>query len=402
MKRHCVILLFVPLIAVLQTCADLGSEDKEDIKNVVKSDSVSVSIGQIITVENNINQTIIITDSLAHIDYGLKYPVTYEFGIPQDSENINVYRKYNASQDWFLIDKKTSNDFFNGIEAVRFDYDENIAYVSVGFSILSDTIYIKIENNINEKIHISFKRISKHYDNRRAAVTVTADDWADYSNEKFIQACQNFRSYNLWYSVAIVTRWIDNQSTWNDIQGQLDDGLIEVVSHSRTHPYVPYADLEGEVVGSKQDIINNLDLLNLNRSGSKEYVYTWVAPYGEYSEAIDTMTSNAKYLVSRLFYYNNIYFSDWDSNLNKFNPVNASIEVGNSSYWGSTDINELNAAFDNAIDSKGIYHLVTHPNILEWDKDFTWSHLEYISNRRDIWYVGFGHLYLYHYISNSK
>ena len=138
-------------------------------------------------------------------------------------------------------------------------------------------------------------------------MTITADDWADYSNEKFIQACQNFRSYNLWYSVAIITRWIDNQSTWNDIQGQLDDGLIEVVSHSRTHPNVPYADLEGEVVGSKQDIINNLNLLNLNRSGSKEYVYAWVAPYGEYSEAIDTMTSNAKYLVSRLFYYNNIY-----------------------------------------------------------------------------------------------
>ncbi len=402
MKRLLVILLFVPLITVLQSCADFGSEDKEEIKNIVESDSVSVSIGQIITVENNINQTIIITDSLAHIDYGLKYPVTYEFEIPQDSENLNVYRKYNASQDWFLIDKKTSNDFFNGIEAVRFNYDENIAYVSVGFSILSDTIYIKIDNNINENIHISFKRISKYYDNREAAVTITADDWADYSNEKFIQACQNFRSYNLWYSVAIITRWIDNQSTWNDIQGQLDEGLIEVVSHSRTHPNVPYADLEGEVLGSKQDIINNLNLINLNRSGSKEYVYAWVAPYGEYSEAIDTMTSNAKYLVSRLFYYNNIYFSDWDSNLNKFNPVNASIEVGNSSYWGSTDINELNAAFDNAIDSKGIYHLITHPNILEWDKDFTWSHLEYISNRKDIWYVGFGHLYLYNYISNSK
>ncbi len=402
MKRLLVILLFVPLITVLQSCADFGSEDKEEIKNIVESDSVSVSIGQIITVENNINQIIIITDSLAHIDYGLKYPVTYEFEIPQDSENLNVYRKYNASQDWFLIDKKTSNDFFNGVEAVRFNYDENIAYVSVGFSILSDTIYIKIDNNINKNIHISFKRISKYYDNREAAVTITADDWADYSNEKFIQACQNFRSYNLWYSVAIITRWIDNQSTWNDIQGQLDDGLIEVVSHSRTHPNVPYADLEGEVLGSKQDIINNLNLINLNRSGSKEYVYAWVAPYGEYSEAIDTMTSNAKYLVSRLFYYNNIYFSDWDSNLNKFNPVNASIEVGNSSYWGSTDINELNAAFDNAIDSKGIYHLITHPNILDWDKDFTSSHLEYISNRKDIWYVGFGHLYLYHYISNSK
>ena len=104
MKRLWVILLFVPFIAVLQSCADFGSEDKEGIKNFVERDSVSVSIGQIITVENNINQTIIITDSLAHIDYGLKYPVTYEFEIPQDSENLNVFRKYKDSQDWNLIE----------------------------------------------------------------------------------------------------------------------------------------------------------------------------------------------------------------------------------------------------------------------------------------------------------
>jgi len=402
MKRLWVILLFVPFIAVLQSCADFGSEDKEGIKNFVERDSVSVSIGQIITVENNINQTIIITDSLAHIDYGLKYPVTYEFEIPQDSENLNVFRKYKDSQDWNLIEEKTSNDFFNGIEAVRFDYDGNIAFVSVGFSILSDTIYIKIENNINENTNAPFKRISEYYDNRQAAVTVTADDWADYSNEKFIQACQNFRSYNLWYSVAIITRWINDQNTWNAIQNQLDEGFIEVLSHSRTHPYVPYADLESEVVGSKEDIIEKLNLLNQNRSGSKEYVYAWVAPFGNYSEDIDTMTSKAKYLVSRMFNYDDIYFSNWNSDLNKFDPVGGSIEVGNSSYWGSTDINELNVTFDNAINSSGVYHLITHPNILEWDKDFTWSHLEYISNRKDIWYVGFGHLYLYHYISNFK
>ena len=57
--------------------------------------------------------------------------------------------------------------------------------------------------------------------------------------------------------------------------------------------------------------------------------------------------------------------------------------------------------FDNVIDSSGVYHLMTHPNILQWDEDFTWSHLDYISNRKDIWYVGFGHLYLYRYLSNS-
>tara|TARA_Y100000746_G_C15461303_1_gene431635 strand:+ start:51 stop:1223 length:1173 start_codon:yes stop_codon:yes gene_type:complete len=390
------------LNSVFQSCSELSSEDKEDSYHVFEGDTSSVSIGQIITVKNNINQTMIITDGQAHIDYGLTYPVTYEFSIPQNSENLNAYRKYKDSQDWNLIEKKTSNDFFNGIEAVRFDYDGNIAYVSVGFSILSDTIYIKIENNINENTNAPFKRISEYYDNRKAAVTVTADDWADYSNEKFIEACQNFRSFNLWYSVGIITRWINDQNTWNAIQDQLDDGFIEVLSHSRTHPYVPYADLESEVVGSKEDIIEKLNLLNQNRSGSNEYVYAWVAPFGNYSEAIDTMTSKAKYLVSRMFTYDDIYFSNWNSDLNKFDPVGGSMEVGNSSYWGSTDINELNVTFDNAISSNGVYHLITHPNILEWNKNFTWSHLEYISNRKDIWYVGFGHLYLYRFISNSE
>jgi len=397
-----IILFLFPLILVLQSCSELGSEDKKESNHVFEGDTSSVSIGQVITVKNNINQVMVIADAQAHIDYGLTYPVTYEFSIPQNSEKLNVYRKYKDSQDWNLVEEKTSNDFFNGIEAVRFDYDGNIAYVSVGFSILSDTIYIKIENNINENINAPFKRISEYYDNRQAAVTVTADDWADYSNEKFIQACQNFRSYNLWYSVAIITRWINNQTTWNDIQDQLDDGFIEVLSHSRTHPYVPYADLESEVMGSKEDIIEKLNLLNQNRSGSNEYVYAWVAPFGNYSEAIDTMTSKAKYLVSRMFNYDDIYFSNWNNDLNKFDPVGASIEVGNSLYWGSTDINELNLAFDNAVSSNGVYHLVTHPNILEWNKNFTWSHLEYISNKKDIWYVGFGHLYLYRFISNSE
>ena len=402
MNRNWTILLLIILKSIFQSCSELSSEDKEASNDVFEGDTSSVSIGQIITVKNNINQTIIITDGQAHIDYGLTYPVTYEFSIPQNSENLNAYRKYKDSHDWNLIEEKTSNDFFNGIEAVRFDYDGNIAYVSVGFSILSDTIYIKIENNINENTNAPFKRISEYYDNRKAAVTVTADDWADYSNKKFIEACQNFRSFNLWYSVGIITRWINDQNTWNAIQDQLDDGFIEVLSHSRTHPYVPYADLESEVVGSKEDIIEKLNLLNQNRSGSNEYVYAWVAPFGNYSEAIDTMTSKAKYLVSRMFTYDDIYFSNWNSDLNKFDPVGGSMEVGNSSYWGSTDINELNVTFDNAFSSNGVYHLITHPNILEWNKNFTWSHLEYISNRKDIWYVGFGHLYLYRFISNSE
>ena len=95
------------------------------------------------------------------------------------------------------------------------------------------------------------------------------------------------------------------------------------------------------------------------------------------------------------------HFSNWDNSLRKFYPIGASIEVGSSSFWGSTDIEELNNTFDSVFDSKGIYHLMTHPNILEWDQDFTIQHLEHISNRRDVWYVGFGHLYLYRFLQNA-
>ena len=342
---------------------------------------------------------VIIANSQAHIDYGLSYPVTYEFSIPQNSQNLYAYRKYKNSQDWNLIDEKSKDDFFNGIEAVRFDYEEYKAYVSVGFSVVSDTIYIKIKNNTDQNVNATYIRMCEYYDNRKAVVTITGDDWADWNNDNFIQSCQNFRSFNLWYSVAVITN--SYQSNWDDIQTQLDLGLIEVVSHSRTHPYVPYNNIESEVIGSKLDIIENLNLLNHNRSGDNEYVYAWVAPYGEYSSQIDTMASNANYLISRLFYWNDNYYSDWNNDLNKFNPVGASIELGNSSYWGSYDINDLNSTFQSVIDENGIYHLTTHPNILQWDENFTWEHLEYISNRKDIWYVGFGHLYLYRFISSS-
>ena len=357
--------------------------------------------GKIINVTSSENEAHIIANHQAHVEYGLSYPVTYMFDIPEDAQDFNAYRKYNRADDWNLIDEKTSADYFNGIEVVRFDYEENIAYVSVGFSGISDTIFIQLENNNNESIPPSFINTCEYYDNRRSVVTITADDWADYCNEKFIQACQNFRSFRLWYSVAIITGWIEGLDTWNDIQAQIDSGYVEPLAHSRNHPYVPYIDAESEVLGSKQDILNNLNLLNHNRSGENEYVYAWVAPYGDYDETIDTLTSIGRYLISRLFYYNENYFSSWDSNLNKFDPVGGSIELGSSNYWGSTDINELNNIFENTFNSNEIYHLITHPNILDWDEDFIWEHLEYISNRKDVWYVGFGHLYLYHFLTET-
>ena len=49
---------------------------------------------------------------------------------------------------------------------VRFDYDQNIAYVSIGFSEISDSIMIKITDLIVLfQVHVI---LSKYYDNRDA------------------------------------------------------------------------------------------------------------------------------------------------------------------------------------------------------------------------------------------
>ena len=45
---------------------------------------------------------------------------------------------------------------------------------------------------------------------------------------------------------------------------------------------------------------------------------------------------------------------------------------------------------------------MSHPAILDWEnEDFHWIHLEHISNRKNIWYVGFGHLYSYHFLQST-
>ena len=104
--------------------------------------------------------TIITTNSQTHIEYGLSYPITYEFSIPQDTQNLSAYKKYKNYQDWNLIEEKSKDDFFNGIDAVRFDYDEYKAYVSLGFSVVSDTIYIKIVNSTNQNVNITYIPVS--------------------------------------------------------------------------------------------------------------------------------------------------------------------------------------------------------------------------------------------------
>ena len=100
-----------------------------------------------------------------HLDYGVAYPITYEFYLPNQGDEYSVHLRYRFGDDWIEMMEKTSDDFFNGIKAVRYDYIDNKAYVSVGFSYLSDSIYIMFEDGENQ-VEAIFDRISPYYDNR--------------------------------------------------------------------------------------------------------------------------------------------------------------------------------------------------------------------------------------------
>ncbi len=349
-------------------------------------------------------ETVIDVHPDIHEDYGLTFPLTYKFEYSALMKNLRVFKKYQSKDYWTEIEKKTSEDFFNGIEAARFDTTLGITYISVGFGEKSDSIIIKIVDADSSTIPMTFVEICKFYDDRDAAVTCSADDWAGWSANKFDRTIGIFRSYNLWLSCGIVTDGC-NVDAWQRIQTQLDSGLVEACSHSRSHPY-PYSDYNSEITGSRQDILNNVNLPASFKKDYKEYLYTFIAPNGYNDAIIDSLVGINKYLVNRLYYPGYTEFAEWNDQTKSyfalgvtraFDPPRERLGWG----IGTDDSTDLNNAFDEVMDTGGVYHLMCHPNVVEWDSAYVWSHLDHISNKKNVWYVSMGHLYMYHMMQSG-
>ena len=345
------------------------------------------------------NEVKIVLQNSVHQKYGCAYPITFHFYLPASSNGLTVNKKYFSADIWTIVPEKTSNDYFNGVEAVRFEYEKNSAYVSVAFSSESDSLFLEFNDGAGSPITAQYLGISKYYDNRQAAVTVTADDWADWSNPMWSSLLTLFRSYGLFVTTGVISEnpaWTSSQ-TWKHIQQQLDSGFIEIASHSRTHPQIPYANYSSEVYGSYDDILNYLELPNGFRKGTKEYVYVWVAPYGGYDVTVDSMVSVKGYLVSRLYFENDTATAEWDSRRSMFTPIGLTLEIGLPSWGGGTaDTVFMNSKFNSTVQSGGLYHLMWHPQVIydDQNKPYIHSHLKYISGRKNIWYANLGHVYL--------
>lgn len=367
---------------------------------------ISILAGKVLEVEKlSESKYAIHLDHNIHLDYGCKYPITYSFDYENDANNVKVFKKYNQNSSWEKIIKKDSTDYFNGEEVFRINASEGKIYVSTSFAVFSDSLYLKFEDGEANPIEVNYQGIPKYYDNRKAVVTATIDDVQGWKSDISIRSGEIFQEYEIWLTMGIVTGGTGD-NTWNRLQDLIEDGYVEAAAHSRTHPSPePYGDaLESEVAGCKQDIIDNLTLpRKFNKSGH-EYVYTWIAPNGYTDNEIDSLLGVENFLVNRLYTANAIQTAEWDSSLGHFEPYGMTGEMGNTSWQSSatTDTTVLKERFDTAYNADGVYHVMFHPQSIDWDQEYGPSHLDYIDQRTDVWYVSLGHLYLYKLISGYE
>ncbi len=217
---------------------------------------------------------------------------------------------------WTQLTERSSSDFFNGEEVVRFDYGASIAYVSVAFDASGDDIYLRIVNASGQPVTAEFQSICRYYDNRRAPVVITADDLGDDGYSDFTTAIQTLRSYHLPVTLGIITGQC-TAPTWSQVQQELNLGGVEAASHSRTHAALPYPDPAAEIMGSREEILTNLTLPPLFRRGSTEYVYPYFYAYGG-AIVFDSLVAQAGYLVGRVASGSYGDFVPWDTVTQKY------------------------------------------------------------------------------------
>ena len=350
-------------------------------------------------------ELVIAIQPLFHSQYACAYPMTYQFEVPPAGAGLRASRKQRSVDPYIPLQEKRGTDLFNAAEAVRFDYAAHKAYISASFGGASDSLFLRITDSLGNPIPPRYLGITRYYDNRRAVVTVTADDWADWTEGWYPSLLGIFRRHGLYVTAGVITG-VGNISrfTWLGIQNQLDMGFVEVAAHSRTHSHTPYAQPDSEVLGCERDIklLALPPLFSVNNAGC---VYVWLAPYGDYDSSTDSLLGVGHYLVPRLYTYAESPLSAWLDQTGHFAPVTPTLEIGAPSWGGGdTSISSLNGTFDTIAAQGGVYHFMWHPQVIITDtaSPYFVSHLNYVSNRPDIWYVNLGHLYLYHMIQEMN
>ena len=263
---------------------------------------------------------------------------------------------------------------------------------------------------------VRYTGLAKFLDRARTAVTGTFDD----SNVAVLKALDALDSHGVKATIAISTQSGPLAELWPRLRAAVANGH-EVASHARRHlcqwPDTPTfcrsAYGRDEVDGSRDDIIAQT---------GQPYVWSWVYPCGNCAdyEFVHERLQQAGYLVART-YPDERRGGHLVPDLQSWAPDPYSAAYtqvvqrgGGIAPAGRTDVAQLNRKFDEVHPAPvagngrgaggrggqsaegGIYHLVSHPSLLDFGPDgFFEQHLAYIGGRPDVWYVPFGPLYAY-------
>lgn len=366
--------------------------------------------------------------------WGCQYPVTYVFRVSEISPRTTVLRRDADSEPWRPLERRTSEDFFNGVPCVRFEQGQGKAYVSAGFGKTG-----QIGLRFVEAGSVTFDEVAKYYDARKAVFTLSNDNWGkrssanpgapwrgmtDDASDNYQASVHACRMYHLPVSVGINSRMCGGRAVWQRMQEELDRGdrSWEPVVHTRTHPCSEKAYRAGgytpEIVGCRDDILQNL-----RRIPFGQYVFEFILPCGYQDDAVQRAAAG-EFLFVR----------DWDS---RDNPASTDYVPWNSEhrYFGiggfqtksydavleahrpkgryyAEDVAALNQAFDAVHKRGGIFYAMWHadryqnsviydprPGVSGMAGSTLMQHFAHVANRQDVWYVANGWLYCYRHVA---
>jgi hypothetical protein len=355
------------------------------------------------------------------------------FNLVGAGADLEVRRRDGSGQSWTVLVKKTTADFFNGVECVRFDKKTRKAYVSVGF-------------RTSPVIELEFTGVSaatcdgpaKYYDGRKAAYTLSNDNWGcnewahpgapwrgptDDESDNYQAALHVCRSFHLPVTIAINSRSAGGPAMWRIMQEELDrrDFSWEPAVHGQTHPMNAEAyrirGYHDEILGCRRDILSRLRNIPYGQR-IYEHILT-----GGYKDERIFRTGAGEFLFLRDFNWldnPSTDYAPWNSRYG-FYGVGGLNTKGmdrllerrepKGRYYAS-DVAELNEAFDRVYQAGGIFYAIWHadrfrnsvlydprPGIEGVEGSTLMQHLAHVANRKDVWYVANGWLYSYRYVA---
>lgn len=168
---------------------------------------------------------------------------------------------------------------------------------------------------------------------------------------------------------------ITGRADWRFIKSLSKKGY-EIASHSRTHPFSADYDFDTEIGKSKKEIEFHVNVT----------VFSYICPNGSYSTNIIQTLKKYDYLVFRDVGHKRVAKTTYSNGLFR---AEVTAEAGP---WGTQNLQELNAKFDEAKTKGRPYSLILHPKHI--DIEILEQHLTYIQKMDGIKFMTLASFYL--------